>query len=163
RLRDRRRGINPHRTRTTARDRSEGTPAIDLSFQRGWDTQLYLVQHGEAKPETDDPERPLTERGQETVRQMAVWAFQVGVRAALLRHGGKRRAEQPATLLGEWLKPPKGVVTAGGLKPNDDPRPLAESLQAEPEPLMLVGHLPFLSRLASLLVGGNSEGHVIHF
>ena len=48
--------------------------------------ELYLVQHGEAKPETEDPERPLTEHGQETVRQMAAWAAQAGVRVAQIRH-----------------------------------------------------------------------------
>ena len=125
--------------------------------------ELYLVQHGEAKAETEDPERPLTEHGQETVRKMGAWAAQVGMRVDQIRHSGKRRAEQTAALLAERLSPAQGVVAVGGLKPNDDPRPLAESLQAESEPLMLVGHLPFLSRLASLLVSGNPEGNVIRF
>ncbi len=125
--------------------------------------ELYLVQHGEAKPETEEPERPLTERGAETVRRMATWAAQAGVRVAQIRHSGKRRAEQTAALLAERLNPSMGAVATEGLMPNDDPRPLVESLQAESEPLMLVGHLPFLSRLASLLVASDPEGHVIHF
>ncbi len=124
---------------------------------------LYLVQHGEAKSETEDPERPLTERGAETVRQMAIWASQVGVRVAQIRHSGKRRAEQTAALLGERLNPSKGVVAVGGLKPNDDPHPVAEALQTEHEPLMLVGHLPFLSRLTGILVAGDPEGGVVRF
>jgi phosphohistidine phosphatase len=125
--------------------------------------ELYLVQHGEAKPEADDPERSLTERGADAVRRMAAWAAQVGVRAAQIRHSGKRRAEQTATLLAERLDPADGVIAIEGLKPNDDVRPVAEALQAEPKPVMLVGHLPFLSRLASLLVVGNPEGGVIRF
>jgi hypothetical protein len=31
---------------------------------------LFLVQHGEAKSETEDPEQSLTDRGDETVRGM---------------------------------------------------------------------------------------------
>jgi phosphohistidine phosphatase len=125
--------------------------------------ELYLVQHGEAKPETEDPERPLTERGAEAVRRMAAWAAQVGVRAAQIRHSGKRRAEQTAALLAERLDPANGVIAVEGLKPNDDVRPVAEAFQAEHGPVILVGHLPFLSRLASLLVAGNPEGDVIRF
>jgi phosphohistidine phosphatase len=125
--------------------------------------ELYVVQHGEAKSESEDPERPLTERGAEAVRRMAAWAAQVGVRAAQIRHSGKRRAEQTAALLAERLAPVNGVIAVEGLKPNDDVRPVAESLQTEHESVMLVGHLPFLSRLASLLVAGNPEGGVIRF
>jgi phosphohistidine phosphatase len=125
--------------------------------------ELYLVQHGEAKPETEDPERPLTERGTETVRRMAAWAAQVGVGVAQIRHSGKRRAEQTATLLAEHLDPTKGVIVVEGLKPNDDVLRVMESFQGEHEPVMLVGHLPFLSRLASLLVVGNPEAGIIRF
>jgi phosphohistidine phosphatase len=57
--------------------------------------ELYLAQHGEAKPEAEDPERPLTERGSEAARRLAAWAAQVGVRAAQIRHSGKRRAGAP--------------------------------------------------------------------
>jgi phosphohistidine phosphatase len=124
---------------------------------------LYLVQHGEAKPEAEDPERPLTDQGVETVRRMASWAAQVGLRVDQIGHSGKRRAEQTAALLAERLSPAKGVIVVEGLKPNDDVRPVAEALQAEHGPVMLVGHLPFLSRLASLLVAGNPEGGVIRF
>jgi phosphohistidine phosphatase len=72
--------------------------------------ELYLVQHGEAKPESEHPERPLTERGTETVRRMASWAAQVGLKLAQIRHSGKRRAEQTATLLAERLDPTNGVI-----------------------------------------------------
>jgi phosphohistidine phosphatase len=55
------------------------------------------------------------------------------------------------------------VIAVQGLKPNDDVRPVVETLQAEHEPVMLVGHLPFLSRLASLLVAGNPEAGINRF
>lgn len=36
--------------------------------------QMVLVQHGEAKTEAQDPERPLTDRGVEDVKRVAEWA-----------------------------------------------------------------------------------------
>jgi phosphohistidine phosphatase len=125
--------------------------------------ELYLVQHGEAKPESEVPERPLTDRGEETVRRMAAWASQVGLKVDQIRHSGKKRAEQTAVLLGERLNPPKGVIAVAGLTPIDDVRPVAEAIPAEQAAVMLVGHLPHLSRLANLLLTGDPEGGVLCF
>ena len=50
-----------------------------------------------------------------------------------------------------------------GLKPNDDVRPVAEAILAEQGAVMLVGHLPHLSRLANLLLTGDPEGGVLRF
>jgi phosphohistidine phosphatase len=125
--------------------------------------ELYLVQHGEAKPESEDPERPLTDKGAETVRRMAALAVQVGLKVDLIRHSGKKRAEQTAALLAERLNPAQGVICVAGLKPNDDVRPVAEAILAEQGAVMLVGHLPHLSRLANLLLTGDPESSVLRF
>ena len=125
--------------------------------------ELYLVQHGEARPESEDPERPLTDRGAETVRRMAAWAAQVGLNVDQIRHSGKKRAEQTAALLGERLNPAQGVIAVAGLQPNDDVRPVAEAIREEQGAVMLVGHLPHLSRLASLLLTGDPDSTVLRF
>ncbi len=125
--------------------------------------KLYLVRHGEAKTEQEDPERGLTDRGREAIEWMAAWASQAGVNADQIRHSGKRRAEQTALILGETLRPMDGVVAISGLAPNDDVRPMARIIHGESNPLMLVGHLPFLGRLAGLLLGNDPEDGVVHF
>jgi phosphohistidine phosphatase SixA len=33
--------------------------------------EVYSVQHGESKSEMEDPERPLTDKGKETVESIA--------------------------------------------------------------------------------------------
>jgi len=124
---------------------------------------LFLVQHGEAKPETEDPERSLTERGTETVGRMADWAARVGVTVDEIRHSGKRRAEQTATIFAKRLDPPKGVIAVKGLNPKDDLTPVAASLRGDQGSIMLVGHLPHLSRLVSLLLTGNPKIEVVRF
>jgi phosphohistidine phosphatase len=94
---------------------------------------------------------------------MADWAAQVGLKVDPIRHSGKRRAEQTADLLGERLNPAKGVIAVEGLKPNDDVRPVAEAILAGQGTVMLVGHLPHLSRLANLLLTGDPETSVLRF
>ena len=124
---------------------------------------LLLVQHGEAKPESEDPERSLSERGEESVGRIAEWAARTGIKVDQIQHSGKRRAEQTATIVAKRLNPARGVIAVKGLTPNDDVSQVAASLLGDQGSLMLVGHLPHLSRLVSLLVTGNPDINVVRF
>jgi phosphohistidine phosphatase len=124
---------------------------------------LYLVRHGDAKSEAEDPRRALTDEGRSSVEKMAIWAAGAGITVARIRHSGKLRAEQTAAIFAEHLHPPHGPVAVTGLAPNDDVRPIADLLARENEPVMLVGHLPFLGRLASHLVLGDAGCPIVHF
>ena len=80
-----------------------------------------------------------------------------------IRHSGKTRAAQTAEVLAERLQPLTGVSAVEGLKPLDDQMPWAERLKGEQDNLMLVGHLPFVARLAALLVAGDPNVEVVRF
>ncbi|MGQ9645066.1 MAG: phosphohistidine phosphatase SixA [Thermodesulfobacteriota bacterium] len=123
--------------------------------------KLYLIQHGEAKPEAEDPERSLTARGEEEVRKVAMTAKRMGILASRIYHSGKRRAQQTADILANALALP--VESSQGLNPLDDVRPWAERISRETEDLMIVGHLPFLEKLASLLLCGHESARVVLF
>jgi phosphohistidine phosphatase len=125
--------------------------------------KVYLVQHGEAQPKDVDPTRPLTERGRQEVRRVATFAARLGLEVYQIRHSGKTRAEQTADILGESLSPPGGVVAVTGLAPLDDVQPVADGLAREQQPVMLVGHLPFMARLTGLLVTGDPDRSVVQF
>lgn len=124
---------------------------------------LYLVQHGEAKAESEDPARPLTDSGQRFVERIAAWASTVGIEVEQIRHSGKRRAEETAEIFARHLTVPGGVIKVEGLDPNDPVHPIAEALAREKSPIMLVGHLPFLSRLTRQLVIGDPERPIVQF
>jgi phosphohistidine phosphatase len=124
---------------------------------------VYLVQHGEAEAESVDPARPLTAQGRADVGGVAAAAARLGVDVHQIRHSYKTRAEQTAAILGEALSPPGGVVPAPGLAPRDGVHPVAEMLAHELRPLMLVGHMPFMARLAGLLVAGDADCPVVRF
>lgn len=114
---------------------------------------LYLLRHGEARSELEDPQRSLTQDGEEQVEKMARWAAGFGLRVAQIRHSGRRRAEQTAQIFGRYLHPPDGVISVRGLDPHDDVQTAADALGYETGgPWMLVGHLPFLNRLADRLL-----------
>jgi phosphohistidine phosphatase len=124
---------------------------------------LFLVQHGEAEPETEDPERSLTDQGTETVEKLAAWAARIGIKPDEIRQSGKRRAEQTATIFAKRLNATRGVLAVSGLNPHDDVKSAAESVQDDQEPILLVGHLPHLSKLVGFLVAGNTETEIIRF
>jgi phosphohistidine phosphatase len=125
--------------------------------------KLYLVQHGEAKLKSEDPERPLTEQGRKDVARVATFAQRAGIQIAQIRHSGKRRAEETAIILAEHLEPVGSVGALPGLAPRDDVGRVAELLSRETKPLMLVGHRPFMDRLAGLLVTGDREHALVSF
>ena len=125
--------------------------------------ELLLVQHGQALSESEDPERPLSETGQEETTQVAAAIMAAGVQPNLIRHSGKARAEQTALILAAALQPPDGIDTANGLGPRDDVEALARKLVDESRDVMLVGHLPHLSRLAALLITGDADREIVQF
>lgn len=123
----------------------------------------FLVQHGEAMPKDADPERPLTENGRRTVEQLANWAARVGLPVERIQHSGKLRAQQTAAILAEHLEPKDGIVVDERMAPKGDVVPVAAMIEESSKSTMLVGHLPFLSRLAGLLVTGDSNQEVVQF
>ncbi|HVH10533.1 MAG TPA: phosphohistidine phosphatase SixA [Gemmatimonadales bacterium] len=125
--------------------------------------ELYLVQHGEARPETEDPTRPLTERGRAEVGRVAQAAARAGISLTRIEHSGKQRAQETAEIFAAALAPGARLEHAPDLAPQDDPALAAGRVADLVVPTMLVGHLPHLSRLATLLVTGDSEHEIVAF
>jgi phosphohistidine phosphatase len=124
---------------------------------------LYLVQHGKSKSKEEDPERSLTVEGTEEVERMAGYAAGIGVVPDLIVHSTKLRARQTAEIMAGAINPSEGMKELEGLAPMDDPTIAHGFIEGEEAALMLVGHLPHLSRLASLLITGDQENEVVTF
>lgn len=125
--------------------------------------KLYLMQHGEAMTKEEHPERPLTEQGTKDVGRVAEFIARSGVQIDQIRHSGKRRAEDTANIVARYLQAQEAVTAVSGISPNDDVKPVAAELQQETQSVMLAGHLPFLSRLASYLLTGESDKSLVQF
>ena len=121
------------------------------------------MQHGEAKAEAEDPRRPLTDRGQSEVKRVADFAKKPGVKPSQILHSGKLRAEQTAKIIADILEVSKEPEAVSGLNPNDDVQQWVAKISQQEEDLMLVGHLPFMDKLASLLLCGNEDAGIVQF
>lgn len=124
---------------------------------------LYLVQHGEAKKEEEDPARGLTDKGIQDVQRAAAFARKMGLKISCIFHSGKTRAMQTAQILADQLKPVKGIAQADNLAPMDDPSIWVKRIADMNEDIMLVGHLPYMAKLASLLLCGDREKTFVDF
>ena len=94
---------------------------------------------------------------------MATRAVALGARVSEIRHSGKTRAEQTAEILASHLEPPGGIRAMAGLEPEDDPESARDEIELVREPLMLVGHLPHVSRLTSLLLLDHDARELVAF
>ncbi len=123
--------------------------------------RFYLVQHGDAVPKEVNPDRPLSEQGIKDVMRVASFLKKAGVRVSRILHSGKLRAEGTAELLATAIGPEVKVEAAPGLDPLYPPEGLAQKAAEWDEDTMVVGHLPFMAKLASrLLTGGKTQGAV---
>ena len=124
---------------------------------------LYLVQHADAKREEEDPTRPLSKKGLQDINRVASYVSNLNIRVYKIFHSNKLRAKQTAEVLSENVKSIKGVSEVEGLAPLDNPDIWAERLKDIPDDVILVGHLPHLAKLASLLICGNADKNVVGF
>ena len=125
--------------------------------------RCYLVRHGDALAAELDPRRPLSERGRADVAKLAQMAAARDVSVAQICHSGILRAQETAEILALSLRPPHGVRQIGGLLPEDDPIIGKAEIESSNEPTMLIGHLPYMARLAALLVTGDAARSIIEF
>ncbi len=124
---------------------------------------LFLVQHGIPKSEKEDPARPLSEKGKVEVEAVGKALARLNLKIYQIFHSGKLRAIQTAEILEKYLKPEKGKVESEGLNPLDDISLWIQKIEKMDVSVMLVGHLPHLARLASMLLIGNPDKEVINF
>ena len=125
--------------------------------------KLYLVQHGDSLPEEVNPERPLSERGRRDVARLADFLGQRSIRVRQIYHSGKTRACETAELLAAQVAPGTAVAAMSGINPNDPVEPIAERIKGWHDDTLLAGHMPFMGRLAALLLAGKSESMVAAF
>ncbi|HUU85011.1 MAG TPA: phosphohistidine phosphatase SixA [Phycisphaerae bacterium] len=132
---------------------------------------VYLVQHGEALAEAQDPQRPLSEAGRAATAKVADHLAARGrclvdPPITSIWHSGKLRAHQTAEIFARGLGSDVPLTVRPDLAPNQDPRAVADELTAmrdRPESVLLVGHLPHLARLAGLLLASDGAKSPVRF
>ncbi len=126
--------------------------------------RLLLVQHGHPLSKDEDPGRSLAKKGVQDVEKLASYLRNKEVTVETVWESGKKRATQTAEILARALTAAQGTVfRKEGIGPKDPVNRMAEELSGRSGDLMIVGHLPFLSRLVSFLILGNETPEVAAF
>lgn len=114
--------------------------------------RLYLVRHGAAVPEAENPEKPLSDVGKYETVKVAESLCGFMVPPDEIWHSSKLRARQTAEIFKELLRARK-CFEKKSLSPNDDPLKLMSDLSKTSKNIMVVSHIPFVERAACLLLG----------
>jgi phosphohistidine phosphatase len=110
-----------------------------------------------------DPERPLSERGRREIRSVATGLAKAGARASVALHSGRQRARETAELIGPSIGLQESVRQVPGLEPHSAVEPFASEAGRWAADTLVVGHLPFMSKLVSRLAVGDEEASVVGF
>ncbi len=126
--------------------------------------KVFLVQHGKARDKSVDPERHLTDEGKQITEKVASFLSKSNqVQVTSIYHSDKMRSRETAEILAQHLNPSKGLIQDHHLNPLDDPTAWLQKLENITETVMLVGHLPHLSRLAAILITRRPEDEIVKF
>ena len=125
--------------------------------------KLYLVQHAKAALKEVDPQRALTEEGIQEIKKVADFIKPLNLSVDYLWHSGKKRARQTAGYLAEVVVINQEHTARDGLAPNDDVKEIENRIMKLKQDIMIVGHLPFLAKLASLLLTDSETSETVTF
>jgi len=116
---------------------------------------LYLIRHAHAVDAESDAERPLSDRGREEARRLASFLLPTGqFRPEEGWHSPFVRARETAAILAAVLGWTFPLEIVPGLEPEDFPGRIAARLATTAQSVVIVGHNPHLTGLATLLVTG---------
>jgi phosphohistidine phosphatase len=124
--------------------------------------KLYLLRHAEAEPHagaTSDEARQLTERGKDRIAQAARGLRRLGVEFDALLSSPLTRALQTAEIVAAEYNNSPPVQTMLELATGVAPAKVVAAFASmgDHREVMVVGHEPQLSAVASLLLTGSSE------
>jgi phosphohistidine phosphatase len=124
--------------------------------------RLYLIQHGLSLSQEEDPRRPLSQQGRDQTQKIAGFLKSRDIKVDYIWHSDKLRAAQTAQIISEFL-------SGAQLKQRNDLKPLdpvdkfpSEFLRLNKD-IAVIGHLPFLQKLTSLLVAGQENLELVSF
>ena len=107
--------------------------------------------------------RPLSSNGLVASTTLAEEAAARGIKPDVVWHSGKIRAKQTAQLFWRACNPLAGLEAVHGLQPGDPPRWMRDRLFGETRSILVVGHMPHLPGLLSLLRGEGDASVTLDF
>lgn len=124
--------------------------------------RLYLVRHGKAQPKEKDPNKSLSTPGRSLTRKTGLFLKEKQFIVEEIWHSPKKRSAETAEILGRNLGCGQ-LEERKDLNPDDPVKKFSKEIKELNKELMIVGHLPFLQKLASLLLSGSEKHDFVEF
>lgn len=127
--------------------------------------ELFLLRHGIAVDRglpgyEDDSQRPLTPKGAARIQRIAQATKHLGLEFDLILSSPYLRAAQTAGLMARVHKAEERLHLTENLAPLTSPSALIGEIHeryADALSILLVGHEPYLSNLAGMLLAGDEK------
>jgi phosphohistidine phosphatase len=117
--------------------------------------KLFLMRHGDALDGFDDAKRPLSKKGVREALLAGEFLKRAGEAPDVIYHSGLLRSSQTAFGVARRLGLERKLFERSGLLPGNSVSSFSEELDGDEADILLTGHLPFVSCLASLLLTGS--------
>jgi len=126
--------------------------------------KVYLIHHAHALTAEQDPARPLSAQGRVESERLVARLKSVGAQPERILHSDKLWTQETAERVAAGLGAPVRPALAGYSIGTDDPlAPFLAEIATASGDIAMAGHVDYLVRSASRLVGGNEKRTVVEF
>lgn len=125
--------------------------------------EIYLMQHGPNLPLEQDSQEGLSSEGAKVVTRTGVALARLGLRPGLMVSSPKARAQQSAGIMARALNYDlEEILIDDQMKAMSEPGDTLQFLATHQEqaPLLVVGHLPNLAKVAAGLLSAGGQASV---
>lgn len=123
---------------------------------------LYLMQHGKNVPEEENEDKPLSDEGKKETQAAADFISKRQIKVDFIWHSKKLRAVETAKIILSAVSEAQ-LIEKDNINPTDPVREIPGIIEAAEKDILIVGHLPFLQKLLSLLLAGDDNKQIHNF
>ena len=124
---------------------------------------LLLMQHAKSKSADEDPERGITDTGKEETASVSIQLQSLNFTVEEIWHSTKKRSRETAEIVTSYNNLKNKISEKDFLSPMDEVKPAVKVINTFNKNIMIVSHLPFLSKLASSLITGTEYYEPVKF
>ncbi len=124
--------------------------------------KIYLVRHGKYVTDDSITSCPLSDEGRADIMRLADHLSKINLKIPHVFHSSKMRALATAQILANVVSESRCEYLEG-LEPNDPILPMLKKIWNFSEDVMIVGHLPFLSKLTGMLLVHDENANLVDF
>ena len=122
--------------------------------------EIYLMQHGHALPEEQDPEEGLSPDGKAGIHTSGKALKKMGITFDVILSSPKKRSKQTASIVAEEVGfPLDRIIQTDKVKAMTQPEETIKTLAeyAGNQSILIAGHLPSVAEVASYLLTKDSK------